>query len=253
MTGCYNFLEPAEKADWHQAKALCEQIKGHLVEINTKEETQEIYKILDRKSEDSFWLGLRNESLVNGVGDIHLLSGGPATYFNWNDKDDVQKLDGQHCALVWDNKYWYIDTCMGYNWGTKNVLCELDEPFYRFIEGPLTWSQAKAECEKSGWQIVEIDSLEESEAVLIEMKKRTKIDKIWIGLSFTGKSGSWEWESGNPYTYASWQWAPNKPDNVGNNQDCAIMNAMGKWDDFVCGETLSAICEKQQPSYMQGM
>ena len=58
--------------------------------------------------------------------------------------------------------------------------------FYRFKDRPMRWVKAKEYCHRLGAKLVEIDSPEENEAIVDEIKKHSwsKDNKqFWMGLT----------------------------------------------------------------------
>merc|ERR1719370_336129 len=136
------------------------------------------------------------------------------------------------------------------------TLCEVGDPRYRFLEGPISWDQAKKECEQFGWQLVEIDSKEKNDAVVEEAKKRKDVGRIWIGLQYSPAHDKWVWiSSGDELGFSSWR--PGEPNNV-NNENCvelfSTVSTPGTWNDLNCGSedtNRGAICERPKPLVIQ--
>ena len=57
--GCYTFIsEPT--MDWAGAKQTCEDLQGHLVKIESKEENLELYEEITRLQMPGSWIGLND-------------------------------------------------------------------------------------------------------------------------------------------------------------------------------------------------
>ena len=56
----------------------------------------------------------------------------------------------------------------------------------------------------------------------------------------------WRWNSGSLLSYSNW--APDSPDNVGGNQNCAYLVAtrglIREWDDQTCDREQMPLCMK---------
>jgi len=274
-TGCYNFIKTSLKTSWQFAKHRCERIRGRLVEINTKEENQLIQergKPADIPENDwqHLWLGM-----TRGDGNNwNLLSGKQATFFNWH-PTQLEQGPASKCALMVistdvdvHGTWWDQDNCntnkisSGDFFDVKNIACEVGEAPYRFLKSPLSWDQAQAECKKMGWQLVEINSKEKNDAVLLEAEKRRESLTHWIGLRFKPESSTsnqsprWAWDSGDQLSFSTGDqltfsnWRTGQPDNFGGKEHCADMRD-GLWNDAACSTKHPAICEKQESLFIQ--
>ena len=120
----------------------------------------------------------------------------------------------------------------------------------------MAWVEAIAHCKGEGGKLVEIDSEEESTALVEEMKRRGFKDRnFWMGLTDRESHGEWTLEtSGSKPSYLNW--ADNEPNTEG--YDCAqIWNDerfSGTWVDIPCRrddtvfwngpyKTFHALCE----------
>ena len=265
-TGCYNLIEGPRGA-FQEAKESCEKIKGNLVEINTKEENDLIQKKLEKEllpggeanARDSIWLGI-----TRGDGNTwNYISGKQVNFIDlpWNTGEPNNSGGSEDCVSMFVGVGTKSDTSGGWNdescgntW--PGTLCEVGDPRYRFLEGPISWDQAKKECEQFGWQLVEIDSKETNDAVVEEAKKRTDVGRIWIGLKYSPGSDKWVWiSSGDEVGFSSWR--PGEPNNV-NGENCVEMfstvSTPGTWNDLNCGSednNRGAICERPKPLVIQ--
>lgn len=70
-------------------------------------------------------------------------------------------------------------------------------------------------------------------------------DLYWIGGTNLGDLISYYWVSfGKKFEYTNW--APGKPDNLNNNQHCALYvreDDLNQWDDENCDQKAYFICE----------
>jgi hypothetical protein len=67
---------------------------------------------------------------------------------------------------------------------------------------------------------------------------------FWLGATDNLKEGSWIWQSsGKPMTYS--KWAAGEPNNCCGGENCLQMNAFsgGAWNDAVCTNLVSVLCE----------
>ena len=83
----------------------------------------------------------------------------------------------------------------------------------------LTWDQALSYCNGLGVALVKISGAEENDFVLDLSKKKTTVDKVWIGLKwYTGDDYYWYDTSVPGYTNC----APGQP-NGAANEPCGSM------------------------------
>ena len=90
--------------------------------------------------------------------------------------------------------------------------------------------------------MVEIDSLEEKEALIGELERQglmgydAPVYGFWIGLTDIFHDGTWVWDhQGLPLNFSAW--ASGEPNNERGVQHCVAMNIRrerGKWDDVGC-------------------
>ena len=99
---------------------------------------------------------------------------------------------------------------------------------YVLTTGAKTWTEAQAEAESLGGNLVTINSAAE-EAWLKETFGRSK--RFWIGLNDVDTEGQFEWVSGEELDYINW--APNEPNNSKGRQHYGVMNysETRQWDD----------------------
>ena len=115
---------------------------------------------------------------------------------------------------------------------------------YLFQEWNSTWYTSRRKCKESGGYLLEIDSQEEQDAIMEEIKSwgwdGDTDFSFWIGLTDIFHDSTWVWDNlGKPLNYSNW--APGEPsDGV---EHCVAMRSGGrgeldgKWDDIGCEST----------------
>ena len=91
-----------------------------------------------------------------------------------------------------------------------------------------SWEDAKAKAEAEGAYLVAINDAAEQEWLEALYPEKAF---CWIGLRVPEKGASWQWDSGEPLTYANWGTA-GKPDSTINGVDeipIALIFASKKW------------------------
>ena len=95
---------------------------------------------------------------------------------------------------------------------------------YEQINSSLTWSAAKADAESRGGYLATITSLEEKNKV-----ETIRSSNSWLGASDTQIEGTWQWVTGEPWSYTFWN--TNEP-NGGTEENYLITYTTdGRWND----------------------
>jgi Lectin C-type domain len=90
-----------------------------------------------------------------------------------------------------------------------------------------TWTQCDAAARAKGANLVTIRNAAEN-AWLLANVLNTSPNAMYIGLYKTG--ATWSWSSGEPFGFTAW--LPNRPDNIGGNQNYVhISSGNQAWDD----------------------
>ncbi|XP_034515216.1 C-type lectin domain family 4 member F isoform X2 [Ailuropoda melanoleuca] len=115
---------------------------------------------------------------------------------------------------------------------------------YYFSHVKKSWHEAERFCVSQGAHLASVTS-EEEQAYLI---KFTSTSYHWIGLTDSGKEGSWRWVDGTPFsvTQSTAFWGRNQPDNWqhgdGQTEDCVHIEQ--KWNDMRCDTPYHWVCKK---------
>ncbi|XP_062573588.1 collectin-12-like [Saccostrea cucullata] len=64
----------------------------------------------------------------------------------------------------------------------------------------------------------------------------------WVGATDMDEEGVFKWNHRTIFTFTSWY--ENQPDNI-NSADCAKVCRNGHWDDVLCEDPNTFICEKE--------
>ena len=84
----------------------------------------------------------------------------------------------------------------------------------------MSWFNARSYCVKEGGKLVELDSQEENEALVDEIKKNRFTERnmnFWIGLSDLRKEGDWRLASdASQPSYLNWDSDEEEPNKEGD-------------------------------------
>ncbi|XP_068128367.1 hepatic lectin-like [Hyperolius riggenbachi] len=110
---------------------------------------------------------------------------------------------------------------------------------YFFSTVELNWKDAVDMCLSRQSHLAVITSAAEQNFLAMQANGTW----YWIGLTDEGTDNRFWWIDGTPYSYSSW--APWEPNNVEGKEHCVELWHEGKWNDYVCSNNLTAICEKR--------
>ncbi len=133
---------------------------------------------------------------------------------------------------------------------------------YALCDGPLSWSDAQADCVAKGMRLVRIDDDQENQWVLTNAYANVPASNNmlavwrWLGASDVAVVGEWRWTDGALFwlggqngaiqngLYANW--VAGSPTSTGMATDCAIMqhNMLGFWTDQFCANLQPYVCEQ---------
>ncbi len=108
---------------------------------------------------------------------------------------------------------------------------------YLLTDSPMSWDDAQAQAESLGGNLVTINDAAEEQWIKDNFGSS---EDFWIGFTDQGTEGQWEWVSGQEVTYTNWH--PDNPNNL-LNQDHALMNYFGQWDDDYSSKSYRGVIE----------
>ncbi|KAK3095712.1 hypothetical protein FSP39_017933 [Pinctada imbricata] len=138
-----------------------------------------------------------------------------------------------------------------FGWMPTDTTCyyfsDLTDPTQK-----LTWMQAKAYCANmqlppnvtTPAHLLTMDNNYDYNYILSEMPEVAQTTVMfWTGLTRTGTQ--WGWFNGDNYNPTFIQWAK-EPDNINNNENCAIIKTDGHFSDQDCSQNYNYICRASQ-------
>ncbi|WP_162179646.1 lectin-like protein [Solidesulfovibrio alcoholivorans] len=137
---------------------------------------------------------------------------------------------------------YFITTLSSPCFADSVILNEENGHQYKIFTTVKTWTDAKTDCESQGGHLATITSDSENNFLINNLS--TLSDNIWIGASDAENEGTWQWLTGESWSYTNWY--PGEPNSYqGNNEDClqAYFTKSGQWNDLPCARELYYICE----------
>ena len=201
---------------WHDAKAYCESLGGHLVTITSIDENDFVKSICPTL----IILGLTDEVTE---GDWQWVTG---------EQYDFSNFDPGEPNNQFNEDYAYISNTSHGRWGDGHCerelwafVCEWDDNYsanhggkvelnghyYEIFDDSMSWSEAKTVCEKLGGHLVTITSQEEQSFIGTLVNLGAK-KSYWLGGQYRG--GVWCWITDEDFSYSNWY--PGEPNNSGN-------------------------------------
>eukprot|EP00483_Globobulimina_turgida_P004298 UN04307 len=136
-----------------------------------------------------------------------------------------------------------------------SVFYMVKSKMYVAIPGGYTFDEGQSKCTQMGGQLATWDNDDEWNQIKDARAIIGNNGHYWVGLDDRGAEHSWRFIDGHTHYCAPQgtgldcadlpMWAPNEPNNVGGNQDCALI-----WryygitlDDDSCGQRYGFICE----------
>jgi hypothetical protein len=129
---------------------------------------------------------------------------------------------------------------------------------YAFCLGPVSWTDAAADCAAKSMRLARIDDAAENSwltaTAFAGVMSTSSNYWSWIGGDDRAVVGDWRWADGTPFwmggsngtpqggLYSNW--VAGSPTSTGMATDCAILQHAGFWTDFDCTRLERYICER---------
>ena len=109
-------------------------------------------------------------------------------------------------------------------------------------QADVTWTQARARCQRNGGDLASIESY----FVMWKIKEFGTSDDAWIGATDSATEGTWAWADSLAWAYTNWDTCVKPTDD--NSKNCGKIEAgkSGRWNHEDCDATgiRSYICKK---------
>ena len=124
-------------------------------------------------------------------------------------------------------------------YGSIADLDKFDSHYYKVIDAPMTWTEARDACEEVGGHLAAITS-EEEQSFICDIIKNSNQANMWIGGYYSEDDDEWYWVDGSDWDYTNWD--DPQPDNYTGDEFYLRMKNRtkkysnweavdGKWND----------------------
>jgi len=236
---------------WPEAMAICRQLGGDLVTIDSEAENQAVTLLVgDRR----YFIGATDEA---EEGYWQWVDGRPVEYAAWADGEPNNMGGQQHVALIghvaphaWDDLNPAEPIGFICEWSDASAqppdapgplpvdttgAFKFGEHWYKVFYEAVTWNEARAACDRLGGRLTRVE--DEPTRELVRMLARPD-RPLWIGASRPDKVLPWVWTDGT--VIESWE-TPNGTDEliaavVGLARD-------GRWQIVVGSKRHGSVCQ----------
>ncbi|KAM7369802.1 hypothetical protein PAMP_011093 [Pampus punctatissimus] len=252
---CYNI--GAETKIFDEAKQICLQSGGNLVDVADRYNNAFLISLVGLRPEKYFWTGLSNTE------DKHTFkwtTGKKVTFTHFNvgmpdRKQGCVAMTTGIFAGLWDviscsNKEKYI--CKKLAEGIEMTTVPPTTPALTcpskwtpvrnrnicYKDNKKTWQEAQDFCKAIGGDLMSVHSMED-----LSNAQFYSSNAAWIGLSSLGSNEGFVWTDGSPYGFENWGYG--EPNNYNNNEHCVEAHSYyGRhWNDRHCESYNDWICQ----------
>ncbi|XP_036420719.1 macrophage mannose receptor 1-like [Colossoma macropomum] len=232
-----------ESKTWTEAQSYCRQNYTDLVTITTMEEMKRLNATLKDKTRSFVWIGLDRGNTGKwlwSLADESFYRKGN-TYRNWESGEPNNLLGIQYCvAMLKDTGTWNDERCDK----PYTFVCfdknKMNTDRYILINETKSWRDAQSYCREHHTDLASVRNQTENQQIWNFAKYSISLC-VWIGLF----NDSWKWSDQSTSSFRYWR--SDQPDNVGGNENCAIvgMADQGQWQDVKCGTINPFICHAE--------
>ncbi len=111
---------------------------------------------------------------------------------------------------------------------------------YAYFKEKLTWTEAHLRCQELGGHLITISATDEQDL----LNALVKGDYVWLGATDARKEGTWEWITGESFSYKKFK--SGEPSNSGGTEHyLGTYTSTGEWNDFNydSGTPVGFVCE----------
>jgi len=208
---------------WEEAKELCEEFGGHLATINSDEECEFMFSLVEQGENTRFFLGGTD---VNNEGNWEWITAEEWLIDDcWNSGEPNNDGSTEHYLETRVNGWNDVPNNFEYSHGfvfererpsnvqdlTPTATVEYNGHTYLLFDYSLTWHDAKNVCEELGGNLATATTEEEYNMLLELVLKGTK-DDYFLGGTDEKEEGIWQWITGETWEYEGF-WRSGEPNN----------------------------------------
>lgn len=222
---------------WDSAKEYCEQLGGHLVTLDSKEENDAVKELAASGNLYAYYIGGHDKISEDGY---EWVNGEPMTYTNMDQEQPGDEYDGYDIMCMKKETGTWIEGDEAL-FGVYGFICEFDNFMpaheieykgrkYQRFDNAIGWEYAKVLCEKYGGHLATITSEEENEIVkqLVTENLNTNFAYYYLGGTDINSEGDFEWVTGEEFSYTNW--LSGQPDNSKSREHYLNIYNSNDWE-----------------------
>jgi len=123
---------------------------------------------------------------------------------------------------------------------SDKMLNETNNHTYKRIDQSLNWNEAKKYCESVGGYLANVTTKEENDFIFYSLLNNDN-KLYWLGGTDEKVEGSWEWITGEDWTYTNWN--TGEPNNLRDEDSLHFYGNKNAWNDMRMHINANFICE----------
>uniref|UniRef100_F6TGD6 C-type mannose receptor 2 n=1 Tax=Ciona intestinalis TaxID=7719 RepID=F6TGD6_CIOIN len=275
---CYYFSNRKRMA-YYDARKYCQSMSSDLTSVENIEEQNYLHQQIQRLILSEWWIGL---DMNNRDNSFRWADGKPFTFHSWRPNEPNYVNKQETCVYIYQSDGTWNDYncgkkisfickksnntvptpttpvpdynpkgfCPGGWWEYRGYCIKI---FGENATDRLNWTDARDDCMSLGGNLLSIVNAQQ-QAFITSRLFNVSVGAMWVGLNDMFGEGRFLWRDGTPYWYSNWKHGePNSPGYRNNGAQVSCVCAcvcvltdeysVGKWEDAVCSEKSSYICE----------
>ena len=244
----YRILSPA--LGWFDAKRACEAMQGHLAVFHDNDTHNFINSMISGSGE--VWIGATYENgIINWIDGVQYSPNNDDWFTGQPDGhgkgiqlynpagspylfDDLDTAAARLFLCEWDFDTRFNSSPYSYyNWKHPAGVFNGHSFALLHSDNKLEWHDAQSSCVALGGHLATIPNADKnfflSSIMQYSSSSLTDFDRIWVGGNDENQEGSWQWVTGENFSYFNWY--PGEPNDNSHSQNYLAMFKNGLWDD----------------------